>query len=573
MTDLIAPHGGQLLDLRAPPAMVRPLRAEASTWPSWTLTARQQCDLELLANGAFSPLSGFMTRRDWESVTMDLRLADGTLWPIPITLDVSEDVGRAAKRVGRLALRDLEGQLIAALTVEDVWYPDQEREARHVYGTTDTRHPGVHAVLKASHPVYVGGVVILLHPIVHFDFRPLRHTPAELRAAFAADGWQTVVAFQTRNPLHRAHQEMTLRAAREVRGALLLHPVVGMTRSGDVDHYTRVRCYQAVLRRYPPATTRLALLPLAMRMAGPREALWHAIIRKNYGCSHLIVGRDHAGPGIGRGGKPFYGPYDAQQLVRHHEAELGVTMVPFRELTYVRELDRHLPEDEVPAGTTGQTISGTELRRRLAAGQDIPPWFTFPEVANELKARHPPLPHRGLTVFFTGLCGSGKSTLARALQAALLERGDHVVTLLDGDIVRRNLSSELGFSARDRDLNVQRIGFVAAELTRARAWVICAPIAPYDAIRKAVRVSISEIGGFALVYVATPLETCEARDSKGLYAKARRGEIQAFTGISDPYEPPDDADVVIDTTDTSPEEGVRAILEHLQRVGYLTSAS
>jgi sulfate adenylyltransferase len=382
-------------------------------------------------------------------------------------------------------------------------------------------------------------------------------------------GWTRVVAFQTRNPLHRAHQELTFRAAREVGANLLLHPSVGMTKPGDVDHYTRVRCYEGLLDRYAPHTVKLSLLPLAMRMGGPREALWHAIIRKNHGCSHFIVGRDHAGPGNDSAGRPFYGPYDAQDLVRKHEDEIGVRMVPFKEMVYVEELDTYLPDDEVPAGSRKLSMSGTELRRRLATGKELPSWFTFPEVARELQRRYPPRYRQGFTIFFTGLSGSGKSTLASVLQVKFLEMGGRAVTLLDGDLVRKHLSSELGFSRAHRDINIRRIGYVASEITKNGGVAICAPIAPYDATRKAVRAMIEPVGGFVLVHLATPIETCEQRDRKGLYAKARAGLVAEFTGVSDPYEPPDDADVVIDTTDLSVEEAAQQIILFLEREGYV----
>jgi sulfate adenylyltransferase len=378
-----------------------------------------------------------------------------------------------------------------------------------------------------------------------------------------------VVAFQTRNPMHRAHFELTLRAARELEANLLIHPVVGMTKPGDVDHYTRVRCYQRLLERYPHNTAMLSLLPLAMRMGGPREALLHAIIRKNYGCSHFIVGRDHAGPGNDSNGRPFYGPYDAQELLRQHEEEIGIRMVPFRMVVYVEDLDGYRPQDEVPEGARVLSLSGTELRDRLADGREIPEWFTFPEVAEELRRTHPPRQHQGFTVFFTGLSGSGKSTVANVLMVKLLEMGGRPVTLLDGDIVRKHLSSELGFSKEHRDLNIHRIGFVASEITKNGGIALCAPIAPYDSVRKAVRHMVEPGGGFVLIHLATPLEVCEQRDRKGLYAKARAGVIKQFTGISDPYEPPDDADVVIDTSDLSPEEAAQLVILHLEHEGYV----
>ena len=367
----------------------------------------------------------------------------------------------------------------------------------------------------------------------------------------------------------RAHQELTLRAAKEVEASLLIHPVVGMTKPGDVDHYTRVRCYQALLHRYPRKTAMLSLLPLAMRMGGPREAVWHAIIRKNYGCTHLIVGRDHAGPGSDSAGNAFYGPYDAQVLLQRHEAELGVTMVPFKLMVYVEESDSYVPVDEVPAGARTLNLSGTELRARLASGKDIPEWFTFSDVVAELRRSHPPRHQQGFTVFFTGLSGSGKSTIANVLLVKLLEMGGRPVTLLDGDLVRKYLSKELGFSKEHRDINIRRIGYVASEITKNGGIAVCAPIAPYDAVRKEVRSMVQPLGGFLLVHVDTPLEVCEERDRKGLYAKARAGIIKEFTGISDPYEEPADADMVIDTTRLTAEEAAQQIVLHLEKEGYV----
>lgn len=566
---LVAPHGGKLVTLLADPDRAAELKAASRDWPSWDLTPRQLCDIELLLNGGFSPLQGFLTRANYESICTGMRLVDGTLWPIPITLDVTEDMARRLKAGATVALRDPEGVLLAALHVDEVWQPDRIAEAEAVYETTSSDHPGVAYLLNQMHPHFVGGRLQGVQLPVHHDFRILRLTPGELRAEFQRVGWRRVVAFQTRNPLHRAHQELTLRAALEVEANLLLHPVVGMTKPGDVDHYTRVRCYQALLNRYPPHTVKLALLPLAMRMAGPREALWHAIIRKNYGCSHLIVGRDHAGPGRDSAGQPFYGPYGAQDLLRKHEGELGVQMVPFKHLVYVEELDTYVAEDEVLPGARALKLSGTELRHRLAAGRELPQWFTFPEVERELQRRYPPRHRQGFSVFFTGLSGAGKSTLARILQVKFLEMNGRPVTLLDGDLVRKHLSSELGFSKEHRDINIRRIGFVASEITKNGGIALCAPIAPYHSVRQEVRAMIEPWGSFVLVHVSTPLEVCEQRDRKGLYAKARAGLMPEFTGISDPYEPPSDADVVIDTTDMTPEEAAQKIILHLEREGYI----
>jgi sulfate adenylyltransferase len=563
------PHGGTLIDLVVDDDRAADLKSASAAWPSWDLTARQLCDLELLMNGGFSPLHGFMGQDDYESVCSSMRLADGTVWPVPVVLDVDEEFAGPLGPGATVALRDHEGVMLAAMHVEEVFRPDRSHEAKAVYGTTSPEHPGVDHLLNRTGPCYVAGSLEGLQLPVHYDFRSRRLTPAQLRAEFDRLGWRRVVAFQTRNPMHRAHQELTLRAAKEVEANLLIQPSVGMTKPGDVDHYTRVRCYEAILGRYPRSTAMLSLLPLSMRMGGPREAVWHAIIRKNHGCTHLIVGRDHAGPGSDSGGRPFYGPYDAQELLRQHEDGIGVRMVPFRMMTYVEDLDAYLPEDEVPDGVRTLNISGTELRQRLAEGRDLPEWFTFPEVAHELRRSYPPKHRQGFTVLFTGLSGSGKSTIANVLMVKFLEMGGRPVTLLDGDLVRKNLSSELGFSKEHRDLNIRRIGYVASEITKNGGIAICAPIAPYDSVRKEVRSMIEPRGGFILVHVATPVEVCEARDRKGLYAKARAGIIPEFTGVSDPYEAPADADVEIDTTTTTPEEAAQSILLHLEHEGFI----
>lgn len=566
---LVSPHGGELVDLQRSPSRVDEIREASRDWPSWILGDRQVQDLELLLNGGFSPLTGFLSEADYQSVRDTMRLEDGTLWPIPITLDISEETAAGLGVGDQLALRDPEGVLLASLSVRDLWRPDRREEAYRVFGTDDPDHPGVDYLLSKRNPVYVGGELEGVRLPVHYDFKALRLSPNELRRDFARLGWRRVVGFHTRSPLHRAQMELTLRAAKEAQANLLIHPVGAMTQAGDLDHYTRVRCYQAVLRHYPQFTARLSLLNLAVRLAGPREALLHAIVRKNHGCSHFIVGQDHAGPGVNSRGEPYYGLYRAQDLLKEHEEELGVTMVPFRMLVYVKERDQYMPVDEIPEGVTTWSISNAELRARLSDGREIPDWFTFPEVTRELRKRHPPRSRQGFTVFFTGLSGSGKSTLANVLQMKLLEMGGRSVTLLDGDIVRKNLSSELGFSREHRDLNVQRIGFVASEITKGGGIAICAPIAPYRATRRRNREIISEQGGYVLVHVSTPLEVCEARDRKGLYDRARAGIIPHFTGISDPYEEPDDADVVVNTEFLTPEEGAQQIFLFLEKEGYI----
>jgi len=553
-----------------PAARAAELKAHSKDWPSWDLTARQLCDLELLMSGGFSPLRGFLNRADYEGVCHNMRLADGTLWPMPITLDVTEEFAKKLTAgSSKIALRDPEGVMLAVLSVEDVWQPDRKAEAQAVFNSTSAAHPGADYAINKSNPWYAGGKIEELQAHAHYDFRSLRLTPADLRAQFGRLGWTKVVAFQTRNPMHRAHVELTMRAAKQVEANLLIHPSVGMTKPGDVDYFVRTRCYQLLLSKYPHGTVALAMLPLAMRMGGPREAVWHGLIRKNHGCTHFIVGRDHAGPGKDTDGKPFYGHYDAQELFKKHEAEMGVKMVPFQMMVYLQNEDRYVPADEVPQGAKVLDVSGTELRQRLNEGRDIPSWFTYPEVVQELRRSYPPRHKQGVTIFFTGLSGSGKSTIANALITKFLEMGGRPVTLLDGDLVRKNLSSELGFSKEHRDINIRRIGYVASEITKNGGIAICAPIAPYEATRKAVRQMIEPFGGFILVHAATSLEVCEQRDRKGLYAKARAGIVKEFTGISDPYEAPTDAEVVIDTVKLSPEEAAQTILLHLEREGFV----
>jgi sulfate adenylyltransferase len=570
ISHIIAPHGGELADLIAAPERITELKAHSREWPSWDLTPRQICDLELLMGGGFSPLRGFMTPADYDGVCHNMRLSSGVLWPMPITLDVKEEFAKSlTPGSSKVALRDAEGVMLAVLHVEAVWQPDRKAEAQSVFGTTSAVHPGVDYLLNKGNSWYVGGRVEGLQMPSHYDFRTLRLTPAELRAELARLGWRRVVAFQTRNPMHRAHVELTFRAAKQVEANLLIHPSVGMTKPGDVDYFTRVRCYQLLLSKFPAGSVKLSMLPLAMRMGGPREAIWHALIRKNHGVTHFIVGRDHAGPGKDSDGKNFYGPYDAQELFKKHEADIGVTMVPFNMMVYLEDKDQYVPDNEVTNGSRVLNISGTELRDRLNEGRDIPSWFTYPEVVQELRRSYPPRHKQGVTIFFTGLSGSGKSTIANVLVTKFLEAGGRPVTLLDGDLVRKHLSSELGFSKEHRDINIRRIGYVASEITKNGGIAICAPIAPYDATRKAVRGMIEQVGGFILVHIATSVETCEQRDRKGLYAKARAGILKEFTGISDPYEAPEDAEVVIDTAELSPEEAAQAIILHLEREGFI----
>ncbi|MDM7969905.1 MAG: bifunctional sulfate adenylyltransferase/adenylylsulfate kinase [Paracoccaceae bacterium] len=545
------------------------LKIEAGQLISWDLTPRQICDLELLMNGGFNPLKGFLSQEDYDSVVDTMRLADGTLWTMPITLDVPEAFADKLEVGQDIALRDQEGVILATMTVTDRWVPNKAHEAKMVFGADDSAHPAVNYLHNTAGSVYLGGPVTGIQQPVHYDFKGRRDTPNELRALFRKLGWRKVVAFQTRNPLHRAHQELTFRAAREAQANLLIHPVVGMTKPGDVDHFTRVRCYEAVLDQYPSATTTMSLLNLAMRMAGPREAVWHGLIRKNHGCTHFIVGRDHAGPGKNSAGQDFYGPYDAQTLFKEHEAEIGLEMVDFKHMVYVQEKAQYFPADEVPEGATVLDISGTELRRRLAEGLEIPEWFSFPQVVAELRRTRPPRSQQGFTVFFTGFSGSGKSTIANALMIKLMEMGGRPVTLLDGDVVRKNLSSELGFSKEHRDLNIRRIGYVASEITKNGGIAICAPIAPYATTRRAVREEIEQFGAFLEVHVSTSLEECERRDRKGLYKLAREGKIKEFTGISDPYDVPESPELRLDTENVDVDNCAHQVILKLESMGLI----
>jgi sulfate adenylyltransferase len=547
------------------------LKAEAADLVSHDLTPRQICDLELLMNGGFNPLKGFLSQADYDGVVENMRLADGSLWPMPITLDVSEEFAGKLEIGQDIALRDQEGVILATMTVTDNWVPNKALEAEKVFGADDDAHPAVNYLHNQAGKVYLGGPITGIQQPVHYDFKARRDTPNELRAYFRKMGWRKVVAFQTRNPLHRAHQELTFRAAREAQANLLIHPVVGLTKPGDVDHFTRVRCYEAVLDQYPQATTSMSLLNLAMRMAGPREAVWHGLIRKNHGCTHFIVGRDHAGPGNNSKGEDFYGPYDAQDLFRTHQEEMGIEMVDFKHMVWVQERAQYEAMDEIKdkENVTILNISGTELRRRLQEGLEIPEWFSFPEVVKELRRTKPPRANQGFTVFFTGFSGSGKSTIANALMVKLMEQGGRPVTLLDGDIVRKNLSSELGFSKEHRDLNIRRIGYVASEITKNGGIAICAPIAPYATTRRAVREDVEQFGAFVEIHVATSIEECERRDRKGLYKLAREGKIKEFTGISDPYDVPQDPELSVETENVDVDNCAHQVLLKLESMGLI----
>jgi len=567
-TTLIQPYGGTLVNLLVPEEERAELKAYAGGLPSIQISQRSENDLECLALGAFSPLDRFMGREDYRRVLEEMRLADGHIFPIPVTLPVDRD---APVEVGKdLALRNAKNELLAVMTVEEIYEWDREEEAEKVYRTQDLRHPLV-AEMYRWEPLYISGPLRVLQLPKHYDFQELRLTPAQVRQHLQAMGNPNVVAFQTRNPLHRAHEEMTKRAIDQVNGVLLLHPVVGMTKPGDVNHFVRVRTYRALAQRYyEPDRVLLSLLPLAMRVAGPREALWHAVIRRNYGASHLIVGRDHAGPGPDSRGNPIYGPFEAQELVAQYQDELGVRMVPFDHMVYLPDEDRYEEVSKVKGDGRTATLSGTQVREEyLNNGRELPEWFTRPEVAEILAEAFPPKHKQGFCVWFTGLPSAGKSTIAQILTVMLQEHGRRV-TLLDGDVVRTHLSKGLGFSKEDRDINIRRIGWVASEIVRHDGVAVCAAVSPYRATRNDVRNMVGA-DRFIEVFVDTPLEICEQRDVKGLYAKARRGEIKGFTGIDDPYEAPRNPDVRVDTLGQDAEANARAILRLLIARGFVQS--
>ena len=573
MTFKVRPHGlEELVNLQVDTEQSELLKQTSGDFVSLTLSQRQLCDLELLMNGAFTPLTGFMGQKDYDAVVESLSLADGTLWPVPIVLDVPGTLAEKLSSGDKIALRDQEGFMPAVLTVGDVWRPDKSVEAHKVYGTTDESHPGVRYLMNSVNPVYVGGRIEGVQAPLHHDFETLWHSPAEMRDLFAKNGWRRVVAFQTSKPMHRLQREITLKVAKDVQAHVLLHPTVGMTKPGDLHYYARVHCYQAIRRYFPNNLALFSLLPLAMRMAGPREALWHAIVHQNYGCSHMIVGPKHAAPPLrGENATPQYDADEYLSLIDGQADRLGIEVVHVEEHRFVPSTHRFMAISDIERQgfDPADQYTDARLKHDLATGEEPPEWFSYSEVVSELRAVYPPRSRQGFTLFFTGLSGSGKSTLAKIIYGKLVEGGRRPATLLDGDIVRQNLSSELGFSKKHRDLNIRRIGYVASEITKNGGIAICAPIAPYTETRRAVREMIEERGAFIEIHVSTPLEVCEARDRKGLYAKARKGLIPEFTGISDPYEVPERPELSINTADVSPMEATQEIYLYLLREGYI----
>ena len=566
---MIDPHGNKLVSFHLSKGELEEYVELSNTISSLTLSLKQQCDLEMILNGAFSPLLTFNNQKDYEEILLNNKLLNGVIWPIPIVLDVPNDFLKALDKNEHISLRNAEGFLLAILKVREFWSPNKKDEANSIFKTIDENHPGVDYLFNHTNSNYISGELVPIQSNKYFDFTHLRKSPQEVRDLFRSKRWQDVIAFQTRNPMHRAHFELTRLAMEQHNAKLLIHPVIGISKPGDIDHFTRVKCYQHIIKHYPENSVELSLINLAMRMAGPKEALWHAIIRKNYGCNYIIIGRDHAGPGVDAKGKPYYQPYDAQELISQYQEELEIKMVPFQEMVFAKNKRNYLPLDQIKEEEQIETLSGTQFKELLKQRTEIPNWYSFPEVVHELRRRYPKLHNQGLTVFFTGLSGAGKSTLANALMYKLMEMEDRPITLLDGDIVRQHLSSELGFSKEDRDIHVKRIGYVASEITKHGGVAICAPIAPYSNTRKTVRNMIDEVGSFVEIHVSTPLSVCEERDVKGLYKRARAGKILDFTGVSDPYEEPQNPEITIDTSDISVEESSAIIIDKLRSMKLL----
>ncbi len=558
-----------LVDLLVNPDQKIVLKQLSTSMPDIILNNRQICDFELLVTGVFSPLKGFMKQIDYESVLDRMRLETGELWPLPICLDISENIAATLELGQSVTLRDPEGFLLGIMNIEDIWLLDIEREAFAVYRTLDKAHPGVDYLYNKSGRACIGGEIQALNLPIHPDFKQIRNTPAEIRKIFLKLGWNRIVGFQTRQPIHRPQFEMTIQAMQKAKANLLLLPIAGLSKPGDFDHFTRMRCYQKVAAHYPPDSHILNLLPLAMRMAGPREAILHMIIGKNFGCTHFVIGHNHASPSNDSRNKLFYLYDESTQAARDAADELGVAVIIFEEMVYLPFEDEYKIVGEVPDNVDSISFSGSDVQKLIKAGKKIPEWASFPEVIKELRKSYPPPSRQGFTIFCTGLSGAGKSTIAKILYAKFLEIGTRPVTLLDGDIVRRNLSSELKFSKEHRDINVRRIGFVAAEITKNRGIAICAPIAPYEKTRAQIRQSIESHGGFFEIHVATPIAECEKRDRKGMYAKARAGLLKGFTGVDDPYEIPSNPELRIDTTSLTPDEAAREVLLYISQQGFI----
>lgn len=546
------------------------IKAASKDYPSITLDERCLCDLELLAIGGFSPLKTFMGQNDYLSVLQNMRLANGTLWPLPVTLPVDPSSGL---EVGKpLALRDVYGNLVGLLHVQEIYPIEKPLEAASAYGTHDPLHPSV-AYLNRSSGHYCSGPLEVIRVPPHYDFVSLRRTPAELREHFEKLGWSKIVAFQTSAYMFRPHEEPARNAASQIGAGLLIQPVVGTTKPGDVDHYTRIRSYKALAETaFEPGQCVLSLLPLTMRMAGPRDALLGSIISRNFGCTHFMVGPDHASPGLDSTGKPFYSPLAAQEFLKSNQDEIGIRLISYTPWVYLPDLDQFASPDDIPAGSKTADISADQVRDDyLARGIPLPDWFCRPAVASILSETSPPKNRQGLTIWFTGLSGSGKSTIAHGLVERLAEYGRNVA-FLDGDEIRTHLSKGLGFSKEDRDTNIHRVGYVAGLLAAQGGTTICSVVSPYRAPRDHAR-KLSR-GHFVEIFCDTPIDICETRDVKGLYAKARAavadGKGLGFTGVDDPYEPPLNPEVTLDTSRLGVPECVDVIVGKLKELGYIT---
>jgi len=565
---LILPHGGKLVNLLTEGQERRELLQRAKGLPSIQISIRSVCDLELMATGAFSPLDRFMGERDYKTVLSDMRMFDGTLMPIPVTLPIDSVDGLVVG--AEVVLRSPMNDILAVMLLEELFAWDRDVECKAVLGTTDSRHTLVSEMHGWGRYLVSGPLKVVNFPR-HNDFRNVRRTPAEVRLLLQALHRTNVIAYQPRHPMHRAHETLTKAAAAEVGGSLLIQPVVGITGHDDLAHYTRVRCYEALFENYyDPGETLLNLIPLAVRMAGPRAGLWHGIINRNYGANYFIIGRDPHGPGNDSQGRSFYASHEVQELFRAHEAELGVQMIPHREMVYLPGNNRYEESDRVVHGKEEfmRVSATTVMEDSLFRGKRLPEWFTYPEVSQILFDAYPPKTSQGFCIWLTGLPSSGKSTIADVLAPLLLSSGRRV-TVLDGDVVRTHLTKGLGFSKEDRITNILRVGFVAAEVVRHEGVVICALISPFASARDQVR---AMVGGdrFIEVFVDTPVSVCEVRDVKGMYTMAKQGRITGFTGVDDVYEPPRSPELCIDTVAATPEESARTVLEVLVKKGFLT---
>jgi len=563
------PYGDKLINLIVSHERSLLLKETAINLKDIICDDRQLCDLELLASGAFSPLNGFMNRDDYESVLDRMRLQNDILWPIPICLSVNKLQVKSLEGGQSVCLRDQEGFLIAIMHIEDIWKIDKEKEAQKIFKTMDLKHQGVNYLFKEGRDFYIGGKIEVISLPLHFDFKQLRMTPFEIRNIYEKLGWHRIVGFKTRHPIHKAQYEITINAMRQAKANLLILSVAPKISLGDFDHYTRVRCYRSVVCNYPSDSYLLNLLPFALRMSGARDAILDMIIARNFGCTHFIIGKDHASPELNIKEKSFYEAYEARDIAKKYSNEIGVEIISCEEMVYLPFEDEYRSINQVPENIQTLSLSGFDIRKRIISGKNIPKWATFPEVIEQLQNAYPPPKMQGFTIFLTGLSGAGKSTIAKVLYSRFLEKGTRPVSLLDGDIVRQNLSSELSFSKEHRDINVRRIGFVASLITKNRGIAVCAPIAPYSETRNKIRKIIESYGGFIQVYVATPIDECEKRDRKGMYAKARAGLIKGFTGVDDPYEIPESSEIEIDTTNLTPDEAAQEIMLYLGQKGYI----